>query len=128
MAAVGVMRQETPSRLGQMLSEWAEWRREASAAGYPTSDSLWRMRMAKGGEATQEPVRLGVLRANPEVRRVEDAVRALLKDHHRLMGVTLTYYQSGPMPMIGAGYTMSELMASLEEAHRLIADEMQLRG
>ena len=38
--------------LPRILHEWAEWALQAEAAGYPSSDSLWRAQFARRSTGT----------------------------------------------------------------------------
>lgn len=113
-------------RLGQMLVEWAEWRRQAAAAGYPSTDLLWRAQFGRGGQHDNLPD-IWKLKANPEVKRVDEAVNSLKKEHKRLMEFVRTFYVVGPSVMNEVGWTHKEMNEHIAAAHKLIREEMRLR-
>lgn len=122
-----VMREQ--DRLGQMLVEWAEWKRKAMAAGYSSTDMLWRAQFGRGGEHDNLP-EIWKLWANPQVRRIEAAIESLRarKEHLKLMQFVQAFYISGPAPLVSLGYTYRQMNDSIAAAHKLIRQEMRLRG
>lgn len=115
-------------RLGQMLVEWAEWRQKVRAAGYPTTDILWRAQFGKGGEIETIPAGLYRLYANPEVRRVNQAVEALRPEHPRAMEFLEAFHTVGLGPLVSLGYTPSLVSRELKSATNLVRHEMRFRG
>lgn len=121
-----VMREH--DRLGQMLVEWAEFKRAEVSAGFKPTDSIARMKEGKGGPPEYLPIGLAKLWANPEVRRVEQAVNALRGEHKRLMQFVQAFYIAGPGPLASLGWTHKTMNDNIAAAHKLIRHEMRLRG
>lgn len=114
-------------RLGQMLVEWAEWKRKSLAAGYSGLSFEAKAMLCAGGEGDGTPA-IWKLWADPQVRRIEKAIEALRPDNRELMEFTQAFYISGPGPLVSIGWTYKDINHNIAAAHKLIRKEMRLRG
>lgn len=114
--------------LPRILHEWAEWAIQAEAAGYPSSDSLWRAQFARGGQPETVPAGIWKLWANPDVRWVHRAMESLMPQFGEQMRFVQAFHRVGPAPMVSLGLTYPEITGRLEEGYKLLRKVMRIRA
>lgn len=123
---------EVRDPLPGLLREWAQWYESLNAVGYADSTAVWRAAQGEGGGGFASSIPPGVdrLRLHGALRRLVEAMDALMADEDARLSVAIVqaFYLCGPVKVRDKlGWGTSKIYTVVTTGEALIRREMKLR-